>query len=521
MVLNRTWNFKNLHRIMCLALCLGVVCFALAGNAWAAGTTRLSTVAPTSPDTFAKELTYKPTTGGNVYKLVTNGNYSSNIYRDMTVARLLAQNFDVQVTLGGGAVFSGGTVPVNGDLTLTFPVGTTGAYTSTVVMPVGGWANATSFIFQVTVTADFTGYPTIKIAAGDSGWTIKDPLNTLATGTIPVTVTTLDASSLIPIDNGANDTLNNWIAASPAYSPYASGGGLFTATTAMVDVATGRKNFVVTATDGALTDGGASMGVSYSANVLTLAGTAPFVLVGTDSVKLTFTDTMNFAGVSSVTWGGFAAGVSGTTRVISLTPAQYQTLVNTIAPAPAFVFTVDGTTPLATRTISVKQDIIFGVGQSIPSPLTPFTFAYMANTTVTTWSVNGTVLVANWLNGNTNLYNSRIYIYNSSGLPGDVTVRVLKLPAAATGTTVVTSTDITPAGGPIALGTLAPGAGMNIRAEVDLLPLLTAITLPYYENGGNLIVEITVKTNGARGTCQVFKKDGTLAFGVVDLQVVQ
>jgi len=509
---------------MCLALCLGVVCFALAGNAWAAGTTRLNNVAPAanSPSTFAKELTYKPAIGGNVYKLVSNGTYNSNIYRDMTIARLFAQNFDVVITLGGGAVFSGGTVPVSGDLTLTFPGVTTGGYTATVVTPIGGWANANSCVFQVTVTADFTGYPTVVLAAGSSGWTIKDVSNTLASGAIPVTVQTLDASSLISIDNGANDTLNNWIAAAPAYSLYAAGGGLFAATTATVDVATQRKNFVVTSTDGLLTDGGASMGISYSGNVLTLAGAAGFTLLGTDSVKVTFTDSASFAGVSGVTWGGFAAATVGATKVITLTPANFQSLVNTIAPAPAFVFTVDGTTPLATRTISVKLDIIFGVGQSIPNPgVLPYTFAFMGVTPVTTWSVNGTVLVANFMNANTNLFNSRIYLYNSSGLPGDVSVRVLKMPLASTGTTSVASTDITPAGGPIALGSLAAGSGMNIRAEVDILPLLTAITLPYTENGGNLVVEITVKTNSARGTCQVFRKDGSLAFGIADLQVVQ
>jgi DNA-directed RNA polymerase subunit N (RpoN/RPB10) len=115
MVLNRTWNFRNLHRIMCLALCLGVVCFALAGNAWA-GTTSLAS-GVTVPSTYAQEATitpirvtpigqFVPQQYGNTYKLVNNASYSSDVYRNMGVTRTASQDFYVVVSLPANVFFS-------------------------------------------------------------------------------------------------------------------------------------------------------------------------------------------------------------------------------------------------------------------------------------------------------------------------------------------------------------------------------------------------------------------------------
>jgi len=192
------------------------------------------------------------------------------------------------------------------------------------------------------------------------------------------------------------------------------------------------------------------------------------------------------------------------------------------------VFTVDGVTQLAARTFNVKIDLTLAASTvATTSTLGGGTKNLAPAALVTEWGFgpgNGqVVLLANWLNGNTSQFNSRIYLYNQGSIQGDVTARALKMPPApAGGTGLIQSTELTPQGSPVSLGTLAGYSGMKIDlADILNQPQVKANlpggALPYQENGGNLIVEITVRgvDDVISGTSQVFS--GTTAFGQVPL----
>jgi hypothetical protein len=517
-------KFKKLYHIMCLAFCISVVCFALAGNAWAVGTTRLLSTA-TLPSTYASEATINPVGGatpGNTYTMTTAGNFNSDVYRDMTVARSNAQGFLVVLTLQNGAVFAA-PLPTVTDLAIT----NVGTGTFGITFPVGGApvVGGTTITWMVDVTADFTLFPTLQIKAGSSNWKIRDVTNRLATGAIQAAVQTYDANTGNTVDEPytglnpqppASNDLVDIARPSPALIIPITGGaaaGVFTATTAVVDVATLRKNFVATAPDTTTVDNGASVGIYYTnPTPLKYDGTV-YAISGTDKITFTFTDTANFAGLlaapATVTWGAQAMATSN--KTIVLTPATFATLTNS---QQFFTFAVDGTTALATRTLAVKIDINLGANQSTPGGAATKTIL-AAGTTVSTWSANGTVLIASFANANTNIFASRIYLYNSSSLTGDVSARVLKMPLVGSGTPVTSGVLVATT----SLGSLAAQSGMNIKLKEDLLTP-AAVTLPYTENGGNVVVEITITTYGAKGSFQVFRTDGTVVFGLADLQQV-
>ncbi len=81
------------------------------------------------------------------------------------------------------------------------------------------------------------------------------------------------------------------------------------------------------------------------------------------------------------------------------------------------------------------------------------------------------ILVANFMNGNNTVFNSRVYLWNPSASAGPVTVRVFTLPL--TGGTPQELTDI-----PLDLGTLGAESARNIRLAEDILAPL-GIPLPY------------------------------------------
>ncbi|MCH7805381.1 MAG: hypothetical protein IH937_15040 [Acidobacteria bacterium] len=129
---------------------------------------------------------------------------------------------------------------------------------------------------------------------------------------------------------------------------------------------------------------------------------------------------------------------------------------------------------------------------------------------MTVWRLNGTVLLASFVNGNSALFSSRIYIVNPSGNAGNVTIRVFTLPIAGGANAQV--------GADLALGSLGAGAGLNIRLAEDVLTPL-GISLPYTTDGGNLIVEVTIEATGVIGNAQVFQLDLS-SFGIYPLQAL-
>jgi len=127
-------------------------------------------------------------------------------------------------------------------------------------------------------------------------------------------------------------------------------------------------------------------------------------------------------------------------------------------------------------------------------------------------NLNGipTILLANFVNGKTDSFNSRIYLSNSSETPGSVAVRVFALPPL-TGT----ARELTIA--PLSLGILRAKSALNLKLAEDILTFL--VPLPYKENGGNLTLEFTIGSKNVRGVVQVFSDD--FAFGTYPLQEIR
>ena len=128
----------------------------------------------------------------------------------------------------------------------------------------------------------------------------------------------------------------------------------------------------------------------------------------------------------------------------------------------------------------------------------------------TAYGQGETVLGAYFMNGNTNVFSSRIYLWNPSDSPGDVTVRVFTLPLTSGMTQELTTT-------PLALGTLGAKSAFNIKLAEDILTPIGA-SVPYTADGGNLTLEFTIGVSGVQGVAQVFS--GDFAFGTYPLQVI-
>ena len=201
------------------------------------------------------------------------------------------------------------------------------------------------------------------------------------------------------------------------------------------------------------------------------------------------------------------------------------------------------TTPLAIGSLGAKSALNLKLAENILTPLgitTPYTtdggnltleftiqaadvrgaaqifssnFAfgtYPLQVIPSTSSVNPTVLVANFMNGNNAAFNSRVYLWNPSTSPGDVTVRVFTLPLTGGLAQELTST-------PLALGTLGAKSALNCKVvEEILIPL--GITTPYTTDGGNLTLEFTIQASDIRGAAQVFSS--SFAFGTYTLSEV-
>jgi hypothetical protein len=121
-----------------------------------------------------------------------------------------------------------------------------------------------------------------------------------------------------------------------------------------------------------------------------------------------------------------------------------------------------------------------------------------------------TFLVANFMNGNNDAFNSRVYLWNPSDSPGDVTVRVFTLPLGSSIAQQLTT-------GPLDLGTLGARSALNVKLAEDILTTL-GITTPYTTDGGNLTLEFTIEAANVRGAAQVFSSN--FAFGVYPLQQI-
>jgi len=121
------------------------------------------------------------------------------------------------------------------------------------------------------------------------------------------------------------------------------------------------------------------------------------------------------------------------------------------------------------------------------------------------------VLIANFVNGNNDVFNSRVYLWNPSQSAGDVTVRVFTLPLTSGIPEELTSASFS-------LGALGAKSAVNLKLAEDILAP-AGITTPYTADGGNLTLELTIEAENVRGVAQVFSD--SLAFGTYPLQVIQ
>ena len=120
------------------------------------------------------------------------------------------------------------------------------------------------------------------------------------------------------------------------------------------------------------------------------------------------------------------------------------------------------------------------------------------------------------INGNTDDFNSRVYLWNPSTSAGEITVRVFTMPRPGPSDPPEPSQLL----GTLELGSLEAESARTIRIEEVLSQPEIEITLPYQEQGGNLMLEFTIEAAGVRGTAQVFNNSLTLAFGTYPLQVI-
>jgi len=164
-----------------------------------------------------------------------------------------------------------------------------------------------------------------------------------------------------------------------------------------------------------------------------------------------------------------------------------------------------------TLEFSIQAPRVQGAAQVFDNSQTLAFGTYPLQETSSTSSANPTVLVANFVNGNTDSFKSRVYLWNPSASNGNITVRVFTLPLSSGTTQELTTT-------PLFLGTLGAGSALNLKLAEDILDFVPAITTPYTTDAGNLTLEFTIQAAGVRGAAQVFNNSLTLAFGTYPLQ---
>ncbi|MCH6569934.1 MAG: hypothetical protein IH794_07490, partial [Acidobacteria bacterium] len=146
------------------------------------------------------------------------------------------------------------------------------------------------------------------------------------------------------------------------------------------------------------------------------------------------------------------------------------------------ISTTNGTTTF------VQVNIVPGCGQSVGSITLQNNGTGMAviddfSFTAGQASSGETTLIANFMNGNNTVNNSRVYLWNPSANAGEVCVRVFTLPLKGGTAQELTATALS-------LGSLAAGSALNVKLDEDILTP-AGITVPYTTDDGDLTLEFT------------------------------
>ncbi len=473
----------NSTRIISFTFCLGLACLLLTGTAVAQSTS-------------ADNLSYAREAGAaDVLYTIPAGNL---ITHTMSVLRVSGGtgNFFFRVTLDAGATFDGTGLPIATDLTQTG--GLPGA-SIVVTLPIGPVDGDTFVDFQVAVTQDFTTFPSFTLATG--GWIIQDDSNTLGSGlTITATIATRDSNFGTPIGSDGD----GWL--SGAFGVTQGALEVLVPTTATIDVATARTEFLPIGGDTAVDDNGATVAYEPTTPGVLAPGSGVYAMAATDFIDLVVTG--DLSGISAITWspGGTrvttfitAADVTAGSATVSIS-GTHAALVAINQPVGVEI-KVDGTSTLAPRTLTITANLRLVTAPSLVANSRELDGAQ----NLTVWGLNGTVLIAGFINGNTDLFSSRVYLWNSSPNAGDIVVRVYTLPLSGASTLLATEP----------LGSLPGNSGRNIRLDPDL----AVIGFPYIADGGNLVLEITVEASSVTGLGQVFQLDLS-SFGIYTLEVL-
>jgi hypothetical protein len=209
------------NRVLSLALCLGVIFLTLVGSALAGTTT-------------AADINYARELGAlNVAYTIPAGN---TIVRNTSVIRSAVQDFFVDLSLTNSATF-GADITSGAAVTVT---GGAGVFTVTKVGAASVVGTSTvRFFVDITTAADAL----ITVSINTSGFVIRDVAGRLITSdNISATVNTVDSATNLEFDSGANT--DAWLD-----SVFATNATRTAATTAIIDVATGRLNFLASFPD--------------------------------------------------------------------------------------------------------------------------------------------------------------------------------------------------------------------------------------------------------------------------------
>jgi len=438
----------------------------------------------------------------------------------------------VLVSLPAGFTFDATGLPAVGNLAIAGGGGTIGAIT----IFSGGLATAGNNTFVkyfVPVATDYVTAPTLTLST--AAWVVKDANGTLS-GTAPATVQlavqTLDAGTNIEFDAGSNSA--NWISAVNAFTISIA------ATDAVVDTApaSARKNFVVGragSTDTLTQDNDATISIkvgdSTGVNPVHDNLGALYTPTATDSITITTSGLV--AGVAQGALSGLASVVfnpgaaSQITDTVTTTPVDEVTNNTTVLTIPGnnaaipangavaavipLRIVVNGTTQLTARTLTVSVDTVIAYNAANNKNYVP------AGTTLSAWTVNGTVLLSNWNNANTTAWKSRFYIWNpSSTANATVSARIFSIPVAGMGVGAQIGNTV------VLSSTLGAVSGMTIKLE-DLVTASggTPTQIQGPDGSYNVAVELTIFALNVTGYTQTFNLAGTMAFGTTPMQKIQ
>jgi hypothetical protein len=357
--------------------------------------------------------------------------------------------------------------------------------------------------WTITAEVDFTQKPTFTIDT--SGWNIKDVDGELGGGTITFTILTTDTNSGVPIGGGSG--VDNWLLSDDGVEV----SDALVASSKTIDVGatpTPRSKF----TNNSVTDGGASVGIDGAVSgILSEAGTQ-FTTTSSETIDFEFFG--NLSGIKEISWDGSPkvtktlddtdrAGIS----VLLSVPGNNGNITGGTETKLEIV--VDGTTVLAERTLAIT--VILNRAGTLSD------ITLVASTQMTQWTFNGTVLLANFQNGNTNVFASRMYIFNPSTTAGAISARLWTLPVAGGSETFLGSVPSS------ALGNIGAMAGRNIKLFEDIigtngLGLTLVQLLIATANSGNVVVEITVEATNVTGVAQVYNPVTLQSFGIFPMQ---